>query len=144
MQATDLSDFHFPVSKIFKWPSNAIEWEKYKLTKEQVEFFHEYGYLSDIKFLDDEQIKLLSEQLGNIMEPEHPGHHLYYEFHSNESTDPNSVLFHALGAWRITDGFHDVLWNPAFVMAASQLLGNRAVRFWHDQLFCKPAKHEEL
>ncbi|MNY17847.1 Phytanoyl-CoA dioxygenase (PhyH) [compost metagenome] len=26
-------------------------------------------------------------------------------------------------------------------MAASQLLGNRAVRFWHDQLFCKPAKH---
>jgi len=27
------------------------------------------------------------------------------------------------------------------VMAASQLLGNRAVRFWHDQLFCKPARH---
>jgi ectoine hydroxylase-related dioxygenase (phytanoyl-CoA dioxygenase family) len=141
MQATDLSDFHFPVSKIFKWPTNAAEWEKYKLTKEQVEFFHEYGYLSDVKFLEEDQIKLLIEQLGNIMEPDHPGHHLYYEFHSNESTDPNSVLFHALGAWRITDGFHDVLWNPAFVMAASQLLGNRAVRFWHDQLFCKPAKH---
>jgi ectoine hydroxylase-related dioxygenase (phytanoyl-CoA dioxygenase family) len=141
MQATDLSDFHFPVSKIFKWPTNAADWEKYKLTKEQVEFFHEYGYLSDVKFLEEDQIKLLIEQLGNIMEPDHPGHHLYYEFHSNESTDPNSVLFHALGAWRITDGFHDVLWNPAFVMAASQLLGNRAVRFWHDQLFCKPAKH---
>jgi ectoine hydroxylase-related dioxygenase (phytanoyl-CoA dioxygenase family) len=26
-------------------------------------------------------------------------------------------------------------------MAASQLLGDRSVRFWHDQLFCKPAKH---
>jgi ectoine hydroxylase-related dioxygenase (phytanoyl-CoA dioxygenase family) len=26
-------------------------------------------------------------------------------------------------------------------MPACQLLGNRAVRFWHDQLFCKPAKH---
>src|SRR6476620_4612780 len=141
MQPTDLSDFHSPVSKLFKWPTNASEWEKYRLTKEQVEFFKEYGYLSDIKFLEEDQIKLLSEQLSNIMEPEHPGHHLYYEFHSNESTDPNSVLFHALGAWRITDGFHDVLWNPAFVMAASQLLGNRAVRFWHDQLFCKPAKH---
>lgn len=51
------------------------------------------------------------------------------------------MLFHALGAWRITNGFHDALWNPAFVMAASQLLGNRAVRFWHDQLFCKPAHH---
>jgi ectoine hydroxylase-related dioxygenase (phytanoyl-CoA dioxygenase family) len=141
MHPTDLSEFHVPVSKLFRWPTNAAEWEKYRLTKEQVEFFNEYGYLSDIKFLDGDQIKLLNEQLGDIMEPNHPGHHLYYEFHSNESTDPNSVLFHALGAWRITDGFHDVLWNPAFVMAASQLLGNRAVRFWHDQLFCKPAKH---
>ena len=26
-------------------------------------------------------------------------------------------------------------------MAAAQLLGNKAVRFWHDQLFCKPAHH---
>jgi len=26
-------------------------------------------------------------------------------------------------------------------MAASQILGNRAIRFWHDQLFYKPARH---
>jgi ectoine hydroxylase-related dioxygenase (phytanoyl-CoA dioxygenase family) len=50
------------------------------------------------------------------------------------------VLFHALGAWRIAPGFHDLLWNPAFTVPASQLLDG-PVRFWHDQLFCKPAKH---
>jgi hypothetical protein len=49
-------------------------------------------------------------------------------------------LFHALGAWRIAPGFHDLLWNPAFVMPAAQLLDG-PVRFWHDQLFCKPAQH---
>jgi len=49
-------------------------------------------------------------------------------------------LFHALGAWRLRPAFHDMLWNPAFIYPASQLLGG-AVRFWHDQLFCKPAKH---
>jgi ectoine hydroxylase-related dioxygenase (phytanoyl-CoA dioxygenase family) len=54
--------------------------------------------------------------------------------------NPERVLFHALGAWRITVGFHDLLWNPAFAMAASQLLDG-PVRFWHDQLFCKPAQH---
>jgi ectoine hydroxylase-related dioxygenase (phytanoyl-CoA dioxygenase family) len=37
-------------------------------------------------------------------------------------------------------GFHDLLWNAAFTTPAAQLLGG-AVRFWHDQLFCKPAEH---
>ena len=50
------------------------------------------------------------------------------------------MLFHALGAWRITPGFHDLLWNPAFLVPASQLLRG-GVRFWHDQLFSKPARH---
>jgi hypothetical protein len=137
----DLSEFHVPVSKLFNWPTTSSEWDKYRLSKEQVEFFNEYGYLNGVKFLEDWQINILNDQLEKITLPDHPRNNLFYEFHSNESSDKNSVLFHALGAWRITDGFHDVLWNPAFVMAASQLLGNRAVRFWHDQLFCKPAHH---
>jgi ectoine hydroxylase-related dioxygenase (phytanoyl-CoA dioxygenase family) len=65
---------------------------------------------------------------------------LFYEFNSNESADPEKVLFHALGAWRITEGFHDLLWNPAFCVPAMQLLEG-PVRFWHDQLFYKPAHH---
>src|SRR5437588_7423717 len=74
------------------------------------------------------------------MNPGHAGRDLFHEYHSNESTDPNRVLFHALGAWRVLPGFHDLLWNPAFLVPASQLLGG-PVRFWHDQLFCKPARH---
>jgi len=74
------------------------------------------------------------------MDRAHPADKLVYEYHSNESTDSNTVLFHALGAWRTGPAFHDVLWSPAFVMAASQLLDG-AIRFWHDQLFCKPAHH---
>ena len=97
--------------------------------------------MANVKLLNDDQVAVLNEELAAIADPEHPGNALFYEFHSNESTDPNSVLFHSLGHWRITPGFHDVLWNPAFVMAASQLLGNNSVRFWHDQLFCKPARH---
>jgi len=90
--------------------------------------------------LDEEQVEKLRGELNEIMDPHHPAHNLFYEFHSNESIDTNTILFHALGAWRITPAFHDVLWNPRFVMAASQLLGNVPVRFWHDQLFYKPAK----
>lgn len=138
---SDLSKFHELVSDIFRWPGSAAEWEQYRLSKEQVDFYNEYGYVSNIKLLDEWQIDELNTELAQIVDPDHPGNSLFYQFASNESADVNTVLFHALGAWRITNGFHDILWNPAFVMAASQLLGNKAVRFWHDQLFCKPALH---
>ncbi|MFS8616546.1 MAG: phytanoyl-CoA dioxygenase family protein [Solitalea sp.] len=140
-QVKDLSAYHEQVSDLFRQPASKGDWDQYRLSEEQVEFFHRHGYLANIKLLEDWQIERLNQELAEITDPKHPGNELFYEFHSNESSDPNSVLFHALGAWRVTGGFHDVLWNPAFVVAASQLLGDQAVRFWHDQLFCKPALH---
>lgn len=137
----DLSRKHQLISDLFKWPTKSSEWEQYKLSNEQLDFFKEFGYVSDVKLLDEWQIDRLNKELEEIVDPKHPLNGLFHEFHSNESGDPDSILFHALGAWRITEGFHDVIWNPAFAMAASQILGNKAVRFWHDQLFYKPAKH---
>ena len=57
------------------------------------------------------EVDVLREQLALLTDASHPGHSLFYEYHSNESADPSRVLFHALGAWRITPGFHDILWN---------------------------------
>ena len=136
----DLAARHAPVSDLFDLPTNRAGWERFRLTDEQVGFFHEHGYLAGIRMLDDRQVRRLRAELESLFDPHHPGHHLFYEYHSNESTVPETVLFHALGAWRITPGFHDILWNTAFTVPASQLLGG-AVRFWHDQLFCKPARH---
>jgi ectoine hydroxylase-related dioxygenase (phytanoyl-CoA dioxygenase family) len=137
----DLSEFAHFVSDMFRWPADRSEWESYRLSLEQVEFFNENGYLAGIKLLEEWQVDRLNEELKEVMDENHPSHGLLYEFHSNESTDPDRVIFHSLGHWRMTPGFHDILWNPAFVMAAHQLLGDKGVRFWHDQLFCKPAKH---
>ena len=141
MKDLDLSLFHCPVSDLFPQLSAKEAWEKYALTDDQVAFFHENGYLHHIKLLEEEQVDALNKELAEITDPAHPRHHLFYEFHTNESTDKDSILFHSLGHWRITKGFHDVIWHPRFVVIASQLLGNKAVRFWHDQLFCKPAYH---
>lgn len=136
----DLSQYHEVIGDLFSPPRTRAEWEQYQLSAEQVAFFHEQGYLSGIRLLDDEQVEKLRGELSGLFSAAHPKHHLFYEYHSNESADPHTVLFHALGAWRITPGFHDLLWHPQFLMAASQLLGG-PVRFWHDQVFCKPARH---
>jgi len=140
MSVKDLSHVHQLVSDLFQWPSSKDDWERYKLSDDQISFFKENGYLAGVKMLDEEQVDFLRKELAEIADVDHPAHNLYYEFHSNESSDPSTILFHALGAWRIGTGFHDVLWNPRFLVAASQLLGNVPVRFWHDQLFWKPAK----
>ena len=137
----DLSQYSDMISGIFPKISAKDAWEQYKLPNEQVAFFNENGYLHNVKILEEDQVDTLNKELAEITDPAHPKNDLFYEFNSNESEDPNAVLFHSLGHWRITEGFHDALWNPRFVVAACQLLGNKAVRFWHDQLFCKPAKH---
>jgi len=139
MPVNDLSLIHKKVTGLFaRVAKNDLQ--RYRLTEEQVQFFNENGYLAGIRLLEEDQINVLRSELNEIADPAHPAHELFYEFHSNESNDPNSILFHALGAWRVSGGFHDVLWNPRFLMPASQLLQNKAVRFWHDQLFCKPSK----
>lgn len=139
MSQSDLSVYSRPITDLFPRPGVVCEWERFRLSDEEVEFFHAHGYLSGVQMLDETQLRALRSELSALVDPAHPGNSLFYEFHSNESRNPSTVLFHALGAWRVEPGFHDLLWHPAFTAPAAQLLGG-AVRFWHDQLFCKPAR----
>ena len=132
----DLSRYHHPISDLFR----TDDFQSFSLTEEQVNFYRENGYLAGVKILNDEQLEVLRGELAELFDPAHPGLELFYEFNANESADPAQVLFHALGAWRIKPGLHDLLWHPAFVASAAQLLGG-SVRFWHDQIFYKPARH---
>jgi ectoine hydroxylase-related dioxygenase (phytanoyl-CoA dioxygenase family) len=137
--AQDLSVHHHPIDPHFLVLGEHRN-ARFELCREQIDFFHEYGYVKGVRILSDEQVELLRGELARLLNAPAQERGLFYEYNCNESGDPNHVLFHALGAWRITGGFHDLLWNPAFTLPAAQLLGG-AVRFWHDQLFCKPAHH---
>jgi len=136
----DLSTYHQPIGDLFKSPTSAADWDRFRLSSDQIEFYHAHGYLAGGRMFDDVQVERLRAEMAALIDAGNPGRPLFYEYHSNESTDPTKTLFHALGAWRVAPGFHDLLWNPAFLMPASQLLGG-AVRFWHDQIFYKPALH---
>ncbi len=129
---TDYSTIHQPITEPLNPPL--------ELDEDQRQFFDDNGYLSGIKLLEPAQCNQLLESLQTLMEPDSVNNELWHEIHLNESGDPDAILFHALGAWRIDPHFHDLLWNPSFVSVAEQLLQS-PVRFWHDQLFCKPAKH---
>jgi hypothetical protein len=140
MEVKDLSLVHELISDLFHWPKREADWDEYRLSSDQIDFFNQNGWLAQIPMIDSRQVDQLRGELAELIAGNHPGQSLFYEFHNNESPDPDKILFHCLGAWRITPGFHDVLWNPRLLMAASQLLGDLPVRFWHDQLFYKPPK----
>src|SRR5205085_8898584 len=133
------SEMHRPLGNVPPLP-RPEELARYRLTLDQTEFYEQQGYLAGIRILDDKQIEQLRTELADLSQPNHPGRSLFYEYNGNESADRSTTLFHALGAWRVAPGFHDLLWNPALLVPAAQLLDG-AVRFWHDQIFYKPAHH---
>ncbi|WP_316836894.1 phytanoyl-CoA dioxygenase family protein [Pedobacter nutrimenti] len=136
----DLAEYSHPISALFDQPKTAKEWEPYILSEEQIASFKKDGFVKGIQVLSEEQVDLLNMELVKLQSLSDEDKKLFYHYESNESEDPNKVLFHAIGAWRLTPGFHDLLWAPAFRMAAYQLLG-QSFRIFHDQLFCKPARH---
>ncbi|XP_065179341.1 uncharacterized protein LOC135809835 [Sycon ciliatum] len=133
---------------LFPKPTSASEWQQFRLSPSDVQRYHRDGYISNVRVLSEEQCDRLLDDYSLFLDEENPheGHGFFYEYHRNQSGDPNNVLLHTLGHWRITQLFHDLVYLPSIAVAASQLLDpeNRdecTVRLWHDQLFGKPPNH---
>eukprot|EP00048_Salpingoeca_helianthica_P016707 m.233756 g.233756 ORF g.233756 m.233756 type:complete len:355 (+) comp19290_c0_seq1:29-1093(+) len=141
----DLSKHAVPINAPFP-PSRALL-ERARLSPQQIESFWRDGFVSGIPVLSAAECDTLLAELARLADSDnpHPAHSLFHEFHANQSGNPDAVLLHALGHWRIMPGYHDLIFNPAITVPCSQLLqpgpGHTSLRFWHDQLFAKPAHH---
>ena len=114
------------------------------LSQAQVDRFACDGFVgTDVPILTHTQLEQLRDELDALVDETNPPPNveLLHELHYNEAEGSGSVLFHCLGHWRISPGFHDILFLDSICVAASQLLQGRSVRFWHDQAFVKPAGH---
>ena len=62
----DLSQYHHPITDLFPKPeSNDLA--QFRLSKEQVEFFHEHGYLAGVRLLDEVQIEALRREVMELV-----------------------------------------------------------------------------
>lgn len=130
----DLSQFHKSISALF-----GQEDCRPLVAPEMVGEFERDGFLIGVPLLSLGQVEALRSELEEIMQPKYARDPRFYEYNSNESADPARRLFHALGAWRISEAFHDLIFCERIVKCAESLLGGQ-VRFWHDQVFVKPAR----
>lgn len=136
MGSNDLSVFHHPVSSVFTNSGGGIDGA---IGTDEMQSFEQDGFLSGVRLLSEVQIKMLRDELDQLMQAERASDPRFYEYHRNEAASPDAVLFHALGAWRVSPAYHDLVFLPPVVRAAESLLGG-TVRLWHDQLFVKPPR----
>eukprot|EP01084_Bolivina_argentea_P067322 122625_1 len=184
----DLSRYSKPVGNFIKKIPSKSEWNKYRLSAAQLHQYERNGFLPNVPVLSSDQVETLINDysliLNAVNEPnqtalsswsdavnstteQQPNNKdvlsLLHEYHSNETGDENNLLFHCLGHWRITEGFHDLIFHPSITVPCAQLLyidskrdyhdntepktnidhdydnyDEVCVRFWHDQLFAKP------
>ncbi|GMW00444.1 MAG: hypothetical protein AMXMBFR84_15810 [Candidatus Hydrogenedentota bacterium] len=113
----------------------------FRLTDESVAQYHAQGFVKCPRVLNDEQIAALRTGLERIRSGENERLEELYEVDDAWKKAPDQNVFHFLGAWLIDEAFHDVLFHPRITIPVSQLLGSPRVRFWHDQVFYKPARH---
>ncbi|KAK7106231.1 phytanoyl-CoA dioxygenase domain-containing protein 1 homolog [Littorina saxatilis] len=138
----DWSTLHQSSGGLASPVNDAAAWKSYEWPEERVQQFNKDGFVSNVPVLTEEQCdRLLNDYRFFMGKENHPGMAMMYEYHSNQSADPQNVLMHALGHWRLTQLFHDLVFLPQVVVPVSQCMGGKAVRFWHDQLFAKPAHH---
>lgn len=132
---------HEPVSDLFPRIPSAEEQQQWQLSPEQLAFYEENGFVRGPKVLNEQQIERLREALERIRSGENPRTGELYEVDEDYIRAPNQNVFHMLGAWMIEEAFHDILFHPKITIPVSQVLRTPRVRFWHDQVFYKPAKH---
>lgn len=139
--AVAYNKIHEMAGSLFEAAATKSDAARYRLSAEKVAQYHERGFIKGPRVLDAHQIEVLREGLERIRTGENPRLGELYEIDDAWKRAPEQNVFHFLGAWRIDEAFHDLLFHPAITVPASQLLGSPRVRFWHDQVFYKPARH---
>src|SRR5688572_4207419 len=97
----DLSLHHEPLTDLF------AESQPELAAVDGNEFEHS-GFVTGVPLLSENQIIALRDALDILM-AENADDPLFYEYHTNESKDESGRLLHALGAWRISPAFHDLI-----------------------------------
>ena len=89
----DLSNYSAPLTEDIWCLINEASCE---LGADAQQHFFEKGYAVGPARLGHDVITELLADLDHLMQPGHPGNHLWHEYHTSESTNPDTILFHAI------------------------------------------------
>ena len=134
-----LERHHAPITDTF--PSAQGDLSSWELSQEDCDAFHASGYLGPLQILSADEVEELRDRLDELRANLDRHRDLLYEVEEAWLERPDEVILHFLGAWRIDEWFHDLVFHPALTVPLAQLLGVERLRLWHDQVFWKPPHH---
>jgi ectoine hydroxylase-related dioxygenase (phytanoyl-CoA dioxygenase family) len=135
---SDLSSAAGPLTSLF--PGRASR-ARGSLSPAQRLAFDRDGFLAGIDVLDAAQLAAVRDAVDAIAGDIERYRPRLYEVERAFTERPGEVVCHFLGGWRVQPALHDLVFHPAATVPAADLLGVRALRFWHDQVFVKPPRH---
>lgn len=108
------------------------------LTQEQVQQFHENGYLNGGKVLDDDEVEVLRAEIMRVIEERDRTDIPQPVLVRNLSRDDHSPVWQIVNIWQASEPFRRLIYHPQITRAVAQLTGARELRIWHDQIQYKP------
>jgi hypothetical protein len=139
-QAVNYLAVEGPHGTTFPTVKSRAEAEKYLLTPAQLESYRTNGFVHDVSIMNKEQVDRLRDGLEAIVNGRARTAELISADKMGGTTDEKDKLTYMQGAWMIDEAIHDLVFHPAITVKLTQLLKTPRVRFWHDQVFYKPAR----
>jgi ectoine hydroxylase-related dioxygenase (phytanoyl-CoA dioxygenase family) len=112
----------------------------FELSDEQVRFYNDNGYVAPLRVLDNAQVIDMRQRLENMCRSDFP---LAHKLTGSPMVKPGEKLgmIYFQGAWLVDDTFRDLVFAQRIITPLCQLLSVDRARFFHDQIFYKPAHH---
>ena len=114
---------------------------RFRLSDEQVAAYARDGFVAGISIFDSDELIELRERVDHIQRNLAEFEPRLYEVERGFSEDPERVVCHFLGAFMVDRVLRETISDPRIAVPLAQLLGVERLRFWHDQVFYKPARH---
>jgi len=126
------------------FPRSAEKPETSFLSPDQVNSFHENGFLFPVPLLDQNQVKILREDLESMLQPEYSRRSELINLDVKEGVSRSESFTYFQNTWQVEESFHDLIFHPHVTESAGRLLDSSGVRFFHDQIFYKPARKGDV
>jgi hypothetical protein len=125
-----------PHGNLFPKLTKRSELAEYELSPAQIAGFRENGFAHNVRILSDAQIERLRTGLEDIVRHRNPRSRDVI----GAPPDEKAAMTYFQNAWIVDETIHDMVFHPSITVKVGQLLNTPRVRFFHDQVFYKPAR----